>query len=609
MKYYIPTSSLNIENILSSESISPVSYYVKRPFGSKFFQGISDINMDDTLYLFSKVPQFSISDSESEQYPIALEIDDEQLKKLEVSLVYDGQDFKIISCSKTIVLTPWNTRIFYFDERAYIHSRLVLETSRNCKLGLRFQWVCSDEGVRLRDMVEKINGILPGDGPDDLGFNAGKGAVWGYIVGCSRSISTSAAQLVSISNRMRNIASNAISNSGECGQVFYDELNELEEKYRNIADKETHDKWNQACSQEKRSILVEFDVLKEAFNKFSLPYTPKVPYMKDSQNAWVSYREGINACTEAYIKDSQMSSTISLNSITYRNSGVTIENSELINCVLNMIMLGELDKEKIRISREASMKNVLGSISEILQRKLGKEKWGQQPDVRLYINKLYKNIVDFEPFDINDINDEELKAIAAFLLKGEDFEALLRYLEDNCVANYRYILCLWGALEGYASIHKTILAPVLSADNVCQVNKLLGVQNTTNSFPSEVHIFNRREREDTGVHSIMPKESADGTYLVETFANFLSGLTEKCKRAKNDEELYRKLFMRFGLTPEFYDAVDKESSFNGGKGIQKGAREFIEKEIRLLELAPKSKRRKSKRRSSAPKPKDNLLFN
>lgn len=495
MKYYIPTSSHNIEDILTTESISPISYYAKRPFGAKFFKDISDINSDNTLYLFSEIPKFQIDDHETEQYPIALEIDDDaQLKKLEITSVYEGDDYKIISCSKTIILTPWNSRVIYFNVLAYQKSRGVIEMSRNCKLGLRFPWVYTNDGVPLSNMAKMINKkSLPDKGPYDMAFNAGKGAFWGFILGCYHSISPEAAQLISISNSIRNIASNAISNSGECNQGFYNQLQDLEKRFHFIADKETNDKWSQACPQEKRIILKEYLVYEEAFNKFltrnKLPYGPRIPNGKDYKEIWFTYRETVKAYMEAYVGKKRLASSSNpLSSITYRDSVVSIESCELINCVLDLIRLGKLDKEKIRTNRIESAKIVLSEISGKLIKRFGKEKWDQNPEERDYINKLFQNISDYKPFDINSIQDEELKAIAAVLLKGEDNVALMRYLEDNCVCNYSFILCLWGAIEGYASINKTILSPVISADNVCQVNIILGVQNTIQPFPSEVHI-------------------------------------------------------------------------------------------------------------------------
>lgn len=619
MKYYIPTTSLNIESILSTESISPISYYSKRPFGSKFFQGIQELKTDSFLYLFSKVPLFSIFDAEVEQYSIALEIDDDaQLKRLDSNVVYEGNEFSILSCCKTIVLTPWNCRIIYFDERAYRQSRLAIEASRNSKIGLRFPWVYSDEGVLLADMATMINEDMPGDGPDDFAFNVDKGAIWGFALGCSRSISDKAAKLVSLANRMRNIASNAISNSGECGPAFYPELKDLDRAYRDIADKDANEQWNQMCSPDEKGILAKFEVLKEALYRFlrknRLTLAPELPYSKDSKETWVRYRDALNDYTEAFVnKDRQASSTVFWDSIAVHDGHISLVGNELINCLLLKIRRGELDKEQVRINRESSMKLVLSEVSAMLQNRLGQDVWSQHPEERLYINQLYKNIADFEPFNLNSIDNDELKAIAAFLLKGEDFDALARYLEDNGTANYRLVLCLWGALEGYASIHKSLLAPVLSADNVCRVNSLLGIQEKSMSFPTEVYVpkpytygqtrSQRRRspatseldgdkgtvppatKEPEHINPVEPKENVD------EFEVFFVGFVKQCKAAEKDRMIYRRLFVQCsGVSAEFYEAVAAEKSLNKGKGPQNNVLKYLEKLVKPSEVVKQRKR-------------------
>lgn len=610
MKYYIPTSSRNIESILSTESISPISYYADRPFGSKFFQGIPEIKLDHFIYLFSEVPLFCIPDSDVEQYPVALEIDDEvQLKKLDTTLIYEDNGVRILSCCKTIVLTPWNCRIIYYDERAYLQSRLTIEASRNCKIGLRFQWVFCDKGILLDDMASRISEDMPGDGPDDLAFNVEKGAIWGYVLGCSRSIPERAAKLVSISNRMRNIASNAISNSGECGPSFYAELKELDKVYRDIADKEASEQWNQTCPPEERSILAKFQVLKEALYKFlrnkHLSMAPEIPYSRDSKDAWTRYRDALNAYTEGFVnKKRQDSTTISWNEISVLDGRILLNDCELINSLLKRISQGLLNKDQIRISREASMKVVLSDISAILQNRLGQDTWDLNPKERLYINQLYKNITNFEPFNLNSINNEELKAIAAFLLKGEDYEALIRYLEDNGVANYRLVLCLWGAIEGYASIHKVLLSMLLSADNVCRVNTMLGLQEINKPFPTlysphSISLDSANTQNSRGskcsesakemdvASNKEEKQPHDGVVsksFEEAFLNFFTPFVKKCRAAERDRLIYRRLFSQCsGVTLEFYEAVVAETSLNRGKGAQNNVLNYLGKLIKPSE--------------------------
>ena len=47
------------------------------------------------------------------------------------------------------------------------------------------------------------------------------------------------------------------------------------------------------------------------------------------------------------------------------------------------------------------------------------------------MNDLRQNIKSFTPLDINKQENEILKSIAAFVLKGEDLDAVVQFCEDN----------------------------------------------------------------------------------------------------------------------------------------------------------------------------------
>ena len=46
MKFYIPTSSLNMDNLLQSECILPISHYVQRLSGYKLYEQIDESKKD-----------------------------------------------------------------------------------------------------------------------------------------------------------------------------------------------------------------------------------------------------------------------------------------------------------------------------------------------------------------------------------------------------------------------------------------------------------------------------------------------------------------------------------------------------------------------------------
>ena len=53
-KLYIPTTTRNFQNILSSESISPKSFYKERKFGDNRWYSIPENNMENVILIVLK---------------------------------------------------------------------------------------------------------------------------------------------------------------------------------------------------------------------------------------------------------------------------------------------------------------------------------------------------------------------------------------------------------------------------------------------------------------------------------------------------------------------------------------------------------------------------
>lgn len=117
MKYYIPTSTLNISNILSSGSISPYSYYGKRQFGIKSFEPIKECEkFKDQIILFGKYPLFSII-SDKQSYPVCIEIE------IPDNMVIPSNVPDVYYASKTIYISPSNIS-FVFENEEYLNKSL-----------------------------------------------------------------------------------------------------------------------------------------------------------------------------------------------------------------------------------------------------------------------------------------------------------------------------------------------------------------------------------------------------------------------------------------------------------------------------------------------------
>ena len=98
-KYYIPTSTLNFNNILSSESISPKAFYEKRNFGYSRWTVIPENNLENAITLYDSLCYFERPQSDLEDHALLVEV---ELEENDVKPSGEG----VFYCDKTIYLTP-----------------------------------------------------------------------------------------------------------------------------------------------------------------------------------------------------------------------------------------------------------------------------------------------------------------------------------------------------------------------------------------------------------------------------------------------------------------------------------------------------------------------
>ena len=119
MRLYIPTCTLNFNNILSSESISPLGFYARRGFGNKRFYPVFANDKEQVILLYSKYPRFKVEENDLENYPMVIEIESEDYKEgfFEKAKEHDGVDTYL--CYHTINLNPFHCRIYFnsYQER------------------------------------------------------------------------------------------------------------------------------------------------------------------------------------------------------------------------------------------------------------------------------------------------------------------------------------------------------------------------------------------------------------------------------------------------------------------------------------------------------------
>lgn len=187
MKYYIPTSTLNVSNILSSGSISPYSYYGKRQFGIKTFEPIKECEkFKDQIILFKKYPLFSII-SDKESYPMCIEIE------IPDNMVVQSNIPDICYVCETIYISPKNV-FFVFNSEEYLKKSLFwIEISDEAKFFDQYKdkFVLSDDKKDTFDLTTStLNNLIIEKTPDiekevlkDWKIDKIRGSLCGMFVG------------------------------------------------------------------------------------------------------------------------------------------------------------------------------------------------------------------------------------------------------------------------------------------------------------------------------------------------------------------------------------------------------------------------------------------
>lgn len=492
MRKYIATSSLNLENILSTECISPFSFYKMRSFGYQNFVLLDVLKKIDCILLFSEIPYFYIEDSQRENNPMIIQIDDDQ-QLSDIKEVGVFSNCKIFAFAKTIHITPVNATFLFFTDKARILSYQNCLDSKMCKLVDCFKLQSiNPSNFKLEDLVCNIKTFLysnPNLIHEDNQYNRVKGFICGYFIGKIKSISSNTAKMLTIQKRIYDIVASIKNNDGQESASLREELINLDKEYSMldpniILSKEL---WNKEV--EKYGLAVD------KLNKFLRDYNTE-SYCKRSfcKQKGITLRQVLSEYQpwelEKY-SNNMLSHIHTLMRYDYENvkekldlcscldvnpdyslAMMTIEDAQntLFNKILSHIVWGNIipNLDSLRVHRFEIVTNVVQIISQIVEND-GKE-WKGSTE-QLYFHHLRQNIKDFTPFNLLEIDNEVLQSLAAFLLKGEDFNALIEYLENTAMPTYQYAIALWGATLGYIQIPRSIISSSMNKDDFMKLYK------------------------------------------------------------------------------------------------------------------------------------------
>jgi hypothetical protein len=403
MKYlYIPTTTLNFNNILSTGSISPPSVYAARRFGYNKFEDVPPNSFQNVLLIYDRCPIFSIVDTDRDNHPLVIRIRADRLFDANRTI----RDINVYD--KTIYLDPASTEFLFDNFEAKKITMIKAEPSLTTKLISLFEprmlvvdFAQLDSFTWSQEMLDNIC-----DGPIeaalrncelDARINRLKGFVCGYILGAYKALDEKTARFRSVNKEQRN----------EISAMLNDPSRGDQEKLRRSIE---------SCTT--------LDELWAAEGVGRRRFEPE-------QDDRIVNDRGQLAALE-YRHESDPHSSLLL---------IKLFNNYCLKCDFS----GQLDESRFNVAMDGakSIKNLMGS------------EWEDSP-TQAYINDLLNNIKNGHPFDFNSPSSLVLKSFAAFVLKGDDLEKLEIFLVDQGIGDFRMAFALWGAMFGFSKIPKTV---------------------------------------------------------------------------------------------------------------------------------------------------------
>ncbi|NTW88168.1 MAG: hypothetical protein HGB26_03395 [Desulfobulbaceae bacterium] len=402
MEYlYLPTTTLNFNNILSTGSISPAACYSARQFGFKQFEVVEPNPFSNVLLLYDRFPEFAIKDNERDNYPLVLRL---RFDSLPLNLVKrPGVKFNIYSYSETIYCNPSSTELLFNSQDALQIALTKSKLSLATKLVELFRPYVRIYSPGELDAFEWSREMLSGmsDGGKDMvikiceadsRINRLKGFVTGYIIGAYKSISPKMADGRSNFRAVRNFVSEILNDP----------------------------RISNSMRKELESACTTFEAFFAEVGIGSRRFDP-------DQGDGIGIEGGILT----FLRDQEKTGERSTKSLLYLVN----------NFCLTSDFYGQLDEKRFDVAKEGA---------EVILTLIG-DAW-KGSTYQVYINALLNNIKSGTAFDFDSSDSLTMKSFAAFILKGDDLEKLEAFLTVHGIGDFRITFALWGAMFGFSQI-------------------------------------------------------------------------------------------------------------------------------------------------------------
>ena len=505
MKLYIATTSLNFDTIMSTESISPVSFYSLRRFGIQHIYDKVSLCLPNSILLLGFIPDFSINRKEYDHRAMIIEIDTEFYPVGYFKEVKNG----VYQTSKTIYLSPQSSSIIFLNYEDYTvtlnKSANILETK--CALYKKAKRIGVVTKQCQRINGDFFNGIEDVEKVDeealrrDKLINKAKGFITGYLIGRGKSLTAESSRLQNVTRQIKNIIYSLVTKEASERSRLYQDVKTFSNEANRLS-------W--MLDEQKLKVLtaISDDLVAEGFNSDEIPKVRKYFSKRGLYSSLISQvcptiklfniEQAIQAAANApddqelerrlktisdytnsilryTSEDQQINDLIvfhpDLKVIECFDNSIDEESRKIIPIIYNLFsdqnIRGDEFKSK-RIDYIYEVANTLKDSSNI-----------DFQLIREYINGLLDNLEAAKAFDITSSELTAVKSFGAFIKAPDsDIEKLLSILLSNEIADHRFAVALWGIIYGYSNIPNYCFKEWVERCDSAEIQQYLCLINT-----------------------------------------------------------------------------------------------------------------------------------
>ena len=590
-KFYIPTSSLNFTNILSSESISPKAFYMARSFGFGRWETIPENPYQNSIVLYDELRSFNRPISDVEDHPLLIEIVLHEQVEATLMKITDNTYL----CDRTIYIDPFSTRLLFFTEKDKTIALSISDASSETKFvhlyRKRIQVIPAPvTNYQPITDTKEVQNFNTKEVESDKRINRMKGLLYGYYIGALLSTSKELVVKLNAAREINDIYAAILASLEH--KATPQQKNRLENLFLTIHPVPFISKLKELITDKRALDAIVYLVREEYGNIKGEVNVDKVISLLLSSSNNPDIKNPIIEKINNFIK--QLDDEIARNAkpISPSDDNIVVTGDSLKNIKdlsdndkslyitwINETLTKDEYNGKISTFREALSDDITRKAKDII----GSDSWkGSCAEVTL--NALRRHVRG-EGFQHNWGNDV-LSSIAAVVVRGDDWQKLLEYMQSKEMTEYQIAFSMYGALNGFANLLRGFTDVLFSQKStyIAAVYKefygqlffrdIISVKDdipSTNEIPS--------------LDEDMPEEiyNSAQSQIDQDFDNFMRELTAKCSGAKKDETLYKSFYKKHGgVTIGFVEDVKQCTDFCKGKGVQKCVINYLDKLVKSL---------------------------